>query len=148
MIKTDIQQLIQPLISDLGYQLWGVEYFSQGKHSLLRIYIDKETGINLEDCETVSRNISALLDVEDPISGNYSLEVSSPGLSRPLFTKDQYLRFLGSEVQLRLTKPMDGRKKLTGTLQSVEEDSMTLAMGNKVYVVLFSQILKANLTGG
>jgi ribosome maturation factor RimP len=89
MIKDELEHLLAPTINDMGYELWGCEYLPQGKHSLLRIYIDKTDGISIDDCQEVSHQISALLDVEDPIPGNYSLEVSSPGIPRPLFNSWQ-----------------------------------------------------------
>ncbi|CEK11970.1 ribosome maturation factor RimP [Legionella hackeliae] len=147
MIKSEIEQLLKPLIEDLEYELWGCEYLSQGKHSLLRIYIDKENGIGIEDCERVSKQISALLDVEDPISGNYSLEISSPGIPRPLFYKEQYERYIGHDVQIKVFKPINGSRKLSGTIISTDEDTLILKIGDKQLEVQFSQIVKANLTG-
>lgn len=147
MIQSEIEQILKPLIDDLGYELWGCEYLSQGKHSLLRIYIDKVGGIGIEDCERVSKQVSALLDVEDPIPGNYSLEISSPGIPRPLFNKEQYKRYLGCDIQVKLFKPVAGRRKLSGTLMTVSDDQLILKVGDEQLEVLFSQIVKANLTG-
>ncbi|ASQ44867.1 ribosome maturation factor RimP [Legionella clemsonensis] len=147
MIKSEIEQLLEPLVEDLGYELWGCEYLSQGKHSLLRIYIDKENGIGIDDCERVSKQISALLDVEDPIPGNYSLEVSSPGIPRPLFHKEQYKRYIGQDVQIKVFKPINGSRKLSGTIISANEEILVLKIGDEQLEVLFSQIVKANLTG-
>ncbi|WP_028389106.1 ribosome maturation factor RimP [Legionella fairfieldensis] len=147
MIQNEIAQMLKPLIDDLGYELWGCEYLSQGRHSLLRIYIDKENGINIEDCEQVSKQVSAWLDVEDPISGNYSLEVSSPGVPRPLFYKEQYERYLGDKVQVKLFKPLNGSRKLSGTIDSVNGDVLILKVGEEQLEVQFSHIVKANLIG-
>jgi len=147
MIRTDLQDLFQPAVTELGYQLWGCEYLPQGKHSLLRVYIDKEGGIGITDCEAVSRQISAMLDVEDPISGNYSLEVSSPGLSRPLFFLEHYQQYVGHGVQLKLYKPINGSRKLDAIIESVSEDAVILSAKNEEFEVQFSQIVKANLTG-
>ncbi|KTD07471.1 ribosome maturation factor RimP [Legionella jamestowniensis] len=147
MIKSEIEQLLKPLVEDLGYELWGCEYLSQGKHSLLRIYIDKENGISIDDCERVSKQISALLDVEDPIPGNYSLEISSPGIPRPLFHKEQYKRYIGHDVQVKVFKPVNGSRKLSGTILSVNEDTLLLKIGDEQLEVQFPQIVKANLTG-
>lgn len=146
MIKTDLEQLFTPVIHELGYELWGLEYLAQGKHSLLRIYIEKPDGINIDDCEIVSRQISALLDVEDPLSGNYSLEVSSPGLPRPLFYEWQYQNYIGSEVQVKLFKPVEGSRKFKGSIVSATADSVVLNVDNQPQVILFSNIVKANLT--
>ncbi|OCH97755.1 ribosome maturation factor RimP [Legionella jamestowniensis] len=147
MIKSEIEQLLKPLVEDLGYELWGCDYLSQGKHSLLRIYIDKENGISIDDCERVSKQISALLDVEDPIPGNYSLEISSPGIPRPLFHKEQYKRYIGHDVQVKVFKPVNGSRKLSGTILSVNEDTLLLKIGDEQLEVQFPQIVKANLTG-
>lgn len=147
MIQNEIEQMLKPLVEDLGYELWGCEYLSQGRHSLLRIYIDKDAGIGIEDCEKVSRQISAMLDVEDPISGNYSLEISSPGIPRPLFNKEQYARYLGQAVQLKLFKPIKGSRKLAGIIMTVNDDILVLGVGDEQLEVQFSQIVKANLTG-
>lgn len=147
MIKTDVQQLLQPLIRDLGFELWACEYLIQGKHSLLRIYIDNELGISLEDCELVSRQVSALLDVEDPIQSNYTLEVSSPGIPRPLFDKAHYQRYLGHSVRTKLYKPLNGSRKIEGTIKDVTNDSVILCVKDVECELPFSQIVKANLIG-
>ena len=146
MIQDELEHLLAPTINDMGYELWGCEYLSQGKHSLLRIYIDKADGIGIEDCEAVSHQVSALLDVEDPISGNYSLEVSSPGIPRPLFKNWQYQRYIGHEVQVKTFKPIEGKRKLLGTIVSASEDTLVLKINNKDQELLFSNIVKASLT--
>lgn len=146
MIQNDIEQLLNPLIVDLGYELWGCEYLSQGKHSVLRLYIDKENGIELADCERVSRQVSALLDVEDPISGNYSLEVSSPGVPRPLFKKEQYKRYIAHEVAIKLFNPINGSRRLSGHIVVANEDSVVLEMDGVQLEIPFSHIVKAKLT--
>lgn len=147
MIKTDIQQLLEPLVNNLGYELWGCEYLSQGRHSLLRVYIDKVDGIGISDCEQVSKQIGALFDVEDPISGNYSLEISSPGIPRPLFFIDQYARYIGKDVQLKLYKPVNGSRKMAAKIVSVKEDIVVLTINDALIEVPLSHIVKANLTG-
>jgi ribosome maturation factor RimP len=146
MIQDELVQLLSPTINDMGYELWGCEYLSQGKHSLLRIYIDKEDGIGIEDCQEVSRQVSALLDVDDPIPGNYSLEISSPGIPRPLFSSWQYQRYVGHEVQAKTFKPVNGKRKLLGIIVSVSESSVVLNINNENQELLFSNIVKASLT--
>ncbi|MCW8444988.1 ribosome maturation factor RimP [Fluoribacter gormanii] len=146
MIQEELEHLLAPTINDMGYELWGCEYLSQGKHSLLRIYIDKADGIGIEDCEAVSHQVSALLDVEDPISGNYSLEVSSPGIPRPLFKKWQYQRYIGHDVQIKTFKPIEGKRKLLGTIVSASDDALVLKINNEDKELLFSNIVKASLT--
>ena len=147
MIQNEITEIVKPLIEELGYELWGCEYLPQKNHSLLRIYIDKEGGIALEDCERLSKRLSALLDVEDPISGNYSLEISSPGIPRPLFYKEQYERYSGFEINLKLFKPINGRRKFSGTIVNVNEEILTLKMGEEILEIQFPHIVKANLIG-
>lgn len=147
MIQKELEEMLKPLIDDLGYELWGCEYLSQGKHSLLRLYIDKEDGINLEDCERVSKQVSAFLDVEDPIPGNYSLEISSPGIPRPIFNNDQYSLYLGQDIKIKLFKPINGSRKFSGTIIKVSDEILTLKVGEETLDVQFSNIVKANLIG-
>lgn len=146
MLKQNIENLLMPVIHDLGYEFWGCEYLPQGKYSLLRVYIDKQSGINIDDCEIVARDINAILDVEDPISGNYSLEVSSPGIPRPLFSLNHFSRFIGRIVSLKLRKPLQGSKKLQGTILSVTNNLITLQANQETVQVDFFDILKANLS--
>ena len=146
MLQDEIEQLLRPTIESMGYELWGCEYLAQGKHSLLRIYVDKEDGIGIADCEQVSRQVSALLDVEDPVPGNYSLEVSSPGIPRPLFSSRHYQRYIGLEVHIKLFKPVVGKRKFIGTIVSADEGALVLDIGGTQQDFLFSNIVKANLT--
>jgi ribosome maturation factor RimP len=120
-ISDKINELITPSIEDLGYELVGVEYISSGKHSILRVYIDTDQGVYINDCEKVSHQLSSIFDVEDPISGQYHLEVSSPGVERPLFTLAHYQRFLGHEIKCRTLRAIEGRRRFSGTLGSVSE---------------------------
>ncbi|MGL6029318.1 MAG: ribosome maturation factor RimP [Legionella sp.] len=146
MMQDELLELLSPTVTSMGYELWGCEYLSQGKHSLLRIYIDKPEGIGIEDCQEVSKQISALLDVNDPIPGNYSLEVSSPGIPRPLFYSEQYARYIGQEVQLKTFKPVNGKRKTSGIIISVTDNAVVLDINNTHQELLFSNIVKANLT--
>ena len=146
MLQDEIERLLKPTIESMGYELWGCEYLAQGKHSLLRIYVDKEGGIGIADCEAVSRQVSALLDVEDPVPGNYSLEVSSPGIPRPLFSCWHYKRYIGQDVHIKLFKPVAGKRKFMGTIVSVNEDTLVLNEQGTQQDFLFSNIVKANLT--
>lgn len=147
MIKTDIEQLIQPVIANLGFNLWGFEFLAQGKYSILRVYIDKEEGITISDCSMVSKQVNAILEVEGVITGNYNLEVSSPGVPRPLFIKEHYLRYLGSEIELKLNKPINERRKLKGIIRAVEENVLQLTVEDELVDIPFPQIVKANLIG-
>ena len=141
----NVQNLIEPTVSALGYELVGIEYLSQGRRSLLRIYIDHSDGINVHDCERVSHQVSGVLDVEDVIRGQYTLEVSSPGLDRPLFTKEQFERYIGSEVNIRLSIAQQGRKKFKGILRGIDDTNVFLNVDEEEISLPFNAIEKANL---
>ncbi|WP_455220355.1 ribosome maturation factor RimP [Kaarinaea lacus] len=141
----NIQALIEPALTALGYELVGAEYLSQGRHSLLRIYIDRESGITLDDCERVSHQVSGILDVEDVIHGQYSLEVSSPGLDRPLFTLNHFKRFIGKQAKIKLAAPIDGRRKFNGVIRAVDDNRVVLEMDAEEIELPFNAIEKANL---
>lgn len=145
MIQSQIEDYIRPVLQDMGYELWGCQFITMGRGSLLRVYIDKQDGIGIEDCEQASLRISAALDVEDPISGNYSLEVSSPGVPRPLFYSEQYQRYAGHEVIVKLIKPYEGKRKYTGIISAVDGDNLVLQVAEEELVFPFSSIAKANL---
>ncbi len=146
-VADKIEVLINPVIVDMGYELVGIEYVASGKHSILRIYIDSDNGIGVDDCEAVSRQISAILDVEDPITGQYNLEVSSPGIERPLFHIGHYQRFLGHNIKLRLVRPIDGQRKFMGAIGSVSETNNSIELVTELGpVVLDIELIeKANL---
>lgn len=140
-----IVAIIEPAVSALGFELLGVEYLPQGRHSLLRLYIDHEEGISVDDCGDVSRQVSAVLDVEDPIRGEYTLEVSSPGVDRPLFTSEHYVRFAGHSAEIRLHAPLDGRRKFQGEIQGVEGDEIVLNVEGKTLRFAVGNIEKGHL---
>jgi ribosome maturation factor RimP len=121
MLRESLTKLLQPVIEAQGYDLWELEYAPGRGNAVLRIYLDtaNHAGITVEDCEAVSREVSALLDVHDPIEANYTLEVSSPGLDRPLKKAADYARFAGEQVEVTLKMPFKGRKKYTGELQAL-----------------------------
>ena len=140
-----VTELIDTTIQVLGLDLWGVELLQQGKYSLLRIYIEREEGVTIEDCEKVSRQVSALLDVEDPIAGEYTLEVSSPGMDRPLFSIEHYSKYVGSEVDLKLRRPINGRRKFKGQIIKISGDIVGLLVEGSEYSLEFSDIEKASI---
>ncbi len=140
-----LENLIEPGVTALGYELLGVEYLPQGRHSLLRIYIDRETGITVEDCERVSRQVSALFEVEDPIQGQYTLEVSSPGVDRPLFKPAHYQRYVGSMVQVRLKVPFEGRRKYKGRLVEFSDNRTLVEVEGRQYEFSLEDIEKAHI---
>jgi ribosome maturation factor RimP len=137
--------MLKAPVEALGFQLWGIEYVQAGRHSTLRVYIDAENGINIEDCAEASRQVSAVLDVEDPISTEYTLEVSSPGVDRPLFTSAQYARYVGEDVKVQLTMPVAGSRNLKGVVTQVEGQMLTLKVDGKELVVALDNIRKGNL---
>lgn len=120
MLRDQLIELLQPVVADLGYELWELEYVSRRGANLLRLYIDTAAGITLDDCERVSRAVSASLDEADPITLAYTLEVSSPGLDRPLRTLDHFARFKGERIKLETVQPVDGRKRFAGLLSEVD----------------------------
>jgi ribosome maturation factor RimP len=144
-----IQQLVEPVIVALGYQLWGIEYLGQGRHTLLRIFIDKVGGINVDDCAEVSRQASSILDVEDPIKDEYTLEVSSPGIDRILFRPEHYQQNIGATVKVRLQQNFNGRRNYAGQLQAIErveqEWEIVVAVDNEAFRLPVSMIEKAHL---
>ncbi len=140
-----IFDLFEPEVSGLGYELLGIEMGRNGGGSLLRVYIDKEDGITIDDCVLVSHQLTGLLDVEDPIEGKYELEVSSPGLDRPLFTLGQFERFLGASVKLKLHTKLNDRRRIVGVLLAVENDNVILDCEEEELVVPFNLIEQARL---
>lgn len=140
-----LTQLIVPVIESLNCELWGLDYLTQGRYTTLRIYIDAANGVSLEDCEKVSRQISAVMDVEDPIDGEYTLEVSSPGLDRPLYSAAHYEKYAGETVNLRLRIARDGRRRFKGVVQKVEAGNLHLTVDNAVVVIPVDTIDKGNL---
>lgn len=146
----DIAALLAPTVQSLGLELLGVEYLPAPGGATLRLYIDvpaaeAERAIGIDDCEAVSREVSAQLDVEDPISGNYTLEVSSPGVDRPLFEAAQFARFAGEQAKVGLKLPQDGRRRLTGRIVSVEGDTIVFDLDGQPFAVVIDNIEKARL---
>ncbi|NOT11522.1 MAG: ribosome maturation factor RimP [Methylococcaceae bacterium] len=137
--------MIEPIVEGLGYECVGIDYHPHPKHGLLRIYIDSEDGILVDDCSKVSHQISGVLDVEDPIQGNYQLEISSPGADRPFFKVSQFEQFIGSTVLVNLFSAINGRRKITGLIEKVEGDIITLQEADQVFEVPFSAMSKARL---
>jgi ribosome maturation factor RimP len=142
-----LTELVASAVEPLGYELLGVEYLAQGRHSVLRIYIDSPDGINLDDCERASRQVSAVLDVDDPLKGQYTLEMSSPGLDRPLFTAEHFTRFIGHEVKLRLHSPLEGQRRFKALIKGVEGDVIHLTSSemDEDWQIPLDNIEKANL---
>ena len=142
---TELENMLIPVVEALGYRCWGIEFLSQGRHSLLRVYIDHPDGVSVEACATVSRQASAVLDVEDPISGDYTLEVSSPGMDRPLFTLEQYAAYAGEQAKIRLRVPYDGRRNFQGVIRGVEGDDVVLQVEDHEYLLPLDSIDKGHI---
>jgi ribosome maturation factor RimP len=141
-----LHTLLAPTVEALGFELWGLEYLTQGRHSTLRLYIESERGVLVEDCARVSEQVGALLDVEEPISGEYSLEVSSPGVDRRLFRLDQYAAYSGEEIELKLRSPFEGRRKFKGILRGVEDGDIVLLVDDHEYLLPYGDVDRAQLT--
>ena len=140
-----LTDLLRPAVEETGKTLRGIEYISAGNNSVLRLFIDHENGINVDDCAEVSRQVGALLDVEDPISSEYSLEVSSPGVDCPLFDLSHFQEVIGETVNIRLSMPLNGRRKFKGPLVAIENDTLIVQVDSIDYELAISNVDKANL---
>ena len=146
-MSTELNRIIEPAVVALGYELVGCELVSQPGGSLLRVYIDREHGgVGVDDCVAISRQVSAVLDVEDPLPGAYHLEVSSPGIDRPLFKLAHYQQYIGSYARIRLKVPIEGCRNLKAQIVAVMDGCIHLKMDqDKTVIVEFPEIDKANL---
>ncbi len=141
-----LQALLGPVVVDLGYELVGVEYLSNPKNRVVRVYIDRDPeGIGVEDCETVSREVSALMDVEEPVPGQYTLEVSSPGVERPLFSGAQFARFVGEMAAVQLAVPMDGRRRFKGEIVAADDAAVKLKVDGEIFELAVADMARAHL---
>lgn len=140
-----IQEMLEPVVQSLDCNLWGMDYVTQGKHSMLRVYIDKEGGVSVDDCAAVSHQISGVLDVEDPISGEYTLEVSSPGMDRPLYTLEQFGAYAGYIVQVKLRIPFEGRRNFKGLLNGTEGEDILLVVDDEEFLLPIDLIDRAQV---
>jgi ribosome maturation factor RimP len=145
MLRERLTALLEPLLGRLGYELVELEYAPAGGHAVVRVFIDAPAGVSVEDCTKVSREISALLDVEDPIPSAYTLEVSSPGFDRVLRTQAHFGRFVGARVFVELKEPRAGRRRYTGTLLVVDEGGIALEVDQERVAMKFAEIGKARL---
>ena len=141
----NLKQLLGSVIESMGYELVGVEFHPGRSNALLRIYIDKESGINLDDCERVSHQVSGVLDVEDPIPYHYTLEVSSPGLDRPLFEARHFADFAGRKVRMQLAVAIEGKRKFVGLLKGIENEKVIIEVDDSELFVPLDLIDKARL---
>jgi ribosome maturation factor RimP len=142
----DIWALIEPVVTGLGYEVVDIEFKPHPKNGLLRVYIDQENGIQLEDCEIVSRQLSAMLDVEDPIPGHFNLEISSPGLDRPLRKVEDFRRFAGQMVKIKMGMPdLEGRRNFTGKLLGIKDDEVLVEVDGETHYLAYGGMDKARL---
>jgi ribosome maturation factor RimP len=145
MLRDTLAALLTPLIEGLGYELWELEYSPGRGNGFLRLYLDAEAGITLEDCERVSRAVSELLDAEDPIPGQYTLEVSSPGLERPLRTAEQFGRFVGETVFVETVQAVEGRRRFKGALTAAGAETVEVEVDGQRWTLPINGIRKAHL---
>lgn len=145
-LVNEIYEMVNPISEELNYDIYHIEYVKENGEFYLRIYIEKDGGITLSDCEALSRRVSDLMDEKDPIKDPYFLEVSSPGLNRTLFTENHYKRFIGREVMVRFTKSIDGKKNVKGILKEVNDDSIVVEAENLMNIPK-DKIKSANIEG-
>lgn len=149
MRKDQIEKLVteisEELVEDMGLELVDVEYVKEGTSMFLRVYLDKEGGIGIDDCQEFSKKLNPILDEKDPVSSNYFLEVSSPGLDRPLKKDKDFKRSLGKDVEIGTYAPIDGRKSFIGELISYDDDLVTIMEEGKEITINKKDISKINL---
>jgi ribosome maturation factor RimP len=144
-LEQELTAMLEPAVAALGFELLGLEFVQAGRHSTLRVYIEHENGITVDNCADVSRQVSAILDVEDPITNEYDLEVSSPGVDRPLFKPAHYEKAQGEEVRIRTKLPQDGRRNFKGDLIAVSGDMITVSIDGNEHMIMLSNIERANI---
>ena len=145
MSRDSLISLLEPTIERLGYELADLELKIGGRDGLVRVYIDKADGIDIEDCEAVSRQVSAILDVEDPLPGHYTLEVSSPGLDRTLTKPAHFQRFMGEDVRVKLRFPLAGRRNFKGALKSADDENIEVEVDGELHSLPLATIESARL---
>lgn len=137
--------MLEPVVTALGYEMLGIEYFRQKDGSMLRLYIDNDAGITIDDCTRVNHQVIGVLDVHDPIKEKYFLEISSPGLDRPLFTLAQFQRFMGEKVKMKLREKIEDRRKIKGVIKAVEETAVLISDDGVDYLIPADVIDSAHL---
>lgn len=140
-----LEKIIEPVVSAMGFELWGLSYRSGKNQAHLKVYIDKVQGVSLRDCELVSHQLSGVLDVEDPVRIPYTLEISSPGLDRPLFKEAHFRRFVGKKATVRLKWQIEGRRNITGTLQGFNDGQVLIEHGELCYSFPLEAVDRARL---
>lgn len=145
MAQENLEKLVSSTVEGLGYELWGIDYRPHTDNGMLRIYIESEKGITVDDCAAVSHQISAVFDVEEPMSTAYTLEISSPGVNRMLFYGKQYEAYIGETAKLKTRIPLNGRRNYKGTIEKVTDQEVTLKIDNELFNVPFDIIERSRL---
>ncbi len=140
-----LKEIIKPALDAIELELWGIELIGQGGGAILRVYIEGPNGASIDDCAKATRQLSTILDVEDVMSARYTLEVSTPGMERILFEKSQYAMYVGKSIKVKLSQPLDGRRKYIGVLTQLDDDQVTLKLEEDSVLIPFQIIKKANL---
>lgn len=144
-VEETLCSMVETVVVGLGYELVGIDYRPNPRDGLLRIYIDAESGIDVDDCAVVSRQISGVLDVEDPIPGHYTLEISSPGLDRPLFKLADYDRFSGCKAKIQFSSLVDGKRKIVGVIKGTDGDEVLVESEEGLFKFIIEQVHRARL---
>ena len=143
--RIELRKLLEPGVNAVGFELVDVEVAGSRHSPTLRVYIDSHRGVNVDDCARVSRQLSALLDVEDPLPGHYTLEVSSPGLDRPLVKPEDFRRFVGETIKVKLQAPLLGRRNFSGRLVDVAADHVVVEVDKEIFSLAFDAMERARL---
>lgn len=143
-----LEALIEPVVRSMECELWGLEYVGVGRNARLVVYIEKEAGVDVDDCARVSRQLSHVLDVEEPLKGKYTLEVSSPGVDRKLFRPEHYQVCAGEQVTVQLIRPFEDRRKFKGLLVGLEGEDVVLRSGDEEFLLPFTEIERAQVVPG
>lgn len=142
---SDLHSIVRRVVEQLGYQCWGIEFSAGKRRGLLRVFIDHPEGVTHDDCSSVSHQLSGVLDVEDPIRQPYTLEISSPGIERPLLEIEHYRRYAGSRARVNCYAPISGRRKFVGRIGAVQERVVTLETSDGCVEIPVDGIKRANL---
>lgn len=145
--SSEIWNVVEPVVQGMGCELVGVEFGGKPGNRILRVYIDTADDVTLDDCEAVSRQLSAALDVDDPVGEGYVLEVSSPGIDRPLFRPGDYTRFAGEMVFIRLDYALEGRRRFKGRLDGLEGEAVLVEVDDRIWHLPLEAIESAHLIG-
>ena len=143
--EAQLTQLLQPTVEAMGYVLWGIELISPGKRCMLRLYIEADAGISVDDCAAVSHQVSGVLDVEDPISSGYTLEVSSPGVDRLLFSPEHYSPYVGEMIDVRLRLPVEGRRRFKGILLAANNEAVVVVVDDQEFELPLRSVDRARV---